>query len=163
MNSTRYSQVMFEGICTRIVAGESVRSACRSQGAPNRRTLYRWLAQHPELHAPYLEACAIRSLYYAELMLDELDPLDAVDSQVHINAIRAKIDVYKWTAMRLQPKVYGNIIKKENERSIPNPPSREQLLAAVTEILHSLGLRAPKEVAPNTPPVRDTRVRPEGV
>lgn len=130
---------LFNDTCAEIVGGASFAKAAMIAGV-SRGSFYTWLSQHEELRAPYLAACSIRALGLAEKMLDELDELDRAETNEKINAIRAKIDVYKWTSARLQPKVYGDKIQVEQKPPEPLPQTREQLISAADALLLALGL-----------------------
>lgn len=132
---------LFNETCEQIVGGATFAQAALVAGV-SRVVFYQWLSNYEELRGPYLAACSIRALGLAEKMLDELEALDKADTKEKINAIRAKVDIYKWTSARLQPKVYGDKIQVEQKLPEPLPQSREQLISAADALLLALGLPA---------------------
>ena len=56
-----YSPALAATICARIAAGESTYSVTRGEGMPNRRTLLKWRARHPEFAAQFAAAIQART------------------------------------------------------------------------------------------------------
>jgi hypothetical protein len=97
---------VFEVICSRIMAGESLRSICTEPAMPNKGMFFYWLNKaENSLHLDhYARALQIRADGYGEEIVelaDEADPQTA-------NAVKLKVDARKWVASRLQPKKYGD-------------------------------------------------------
>lgn len=106
----------FDAVCARIASGESLLKICQGKGMPTRETFFTWIRDNPERRAAYIEACAVRELVYVESFTDILEALGVEPTANQINLARLKIDTRKWTAARLQPKVFGNHIALDDER-----------------------------------------------
>jgi transposase-like protein len=105
-----YSQDLVEEICLLISEDLSVRKICERQGLPERRTIYRWLAQHDEFRHQYARARELQ----ADYLFDEcLDIADEAKDLVEIQRARLRIDARKWMAGKLAPKKYGDKVTQE--------------------------------------------------
>ena len=105
-----FSPEIFGRILARIATGESLRRVCQSEGFPSRETFFGWVRDDPEKRTAYIDACAIRELAYVEQFPDILEDLGDEPTNAQVNLAKLKIDTIKWTAARLQPKVYGDRI-----------------------------------------------------
>lgn len=110
-------------ICTRIAEGESLREIVKTEGMPDRTTVYDWLIRHPDFAHQYTRAREEQ----ADTLADEI--IAIADEQPEIIVVTDKktgaviehkldnaflqwqknrIDARKWTAMKLKPKKYGD-------------------------------------------------------
>lgn len=156
----RYTPKLFEKICDRIACGESVAAICRSKGFPSRESFYQWTRRDSASKKAYLKACAMRSQVYVEQIMDVLDNLGNEATSNQINAARLRIDATKWVASKLQPRLYGDRIKIDDEREEVKPPTPEELLAMVETVALSLGKRVVDYVdeVPAPPPTEQAPV-----
>ena len=77
---------------------------------PNHSTIYEWIFDHPGFADMYMKARKSQ----AHLLLDETinvansDDKDDDDNLIRINRDKLKVDTYKFTAVRLNPRDYGD-------------------------------------------------------
>ena len=122
---TDYNKAIALVICTRIAEGESLREIVKTEGMPDRTTVYDWLLKHEEFANHYTRAREEQ----ADTLADEI--IAIADEQPEIIAVidkktgaliehkldgaflqwqKNRIDARKWTAMKLKPKKYGDKI-----------------------------------------------------
>lgn len=99
---TIYSEQLVNGICERIVNGESLNKICMDEAMPNRDTLYSWLATKTDFSDKYARACKIRR----EFKFEALE--DIIDKEQDVQRARLKADVIKWQLSKEEPKKYGD-------------------------------------------------------
>jgi hypothetical protein len=104
----KFSQDVFDRICTLIAEGKSVRQACAGDGMPDRTTFRDWCRANPELQAQYDRACLDREDVYFEQIIEVADT--ATD---HAKA-RNQIEARKWTLARMNRKKYGERMTTEH-------------------------------------------------
>jgi hypothetical protein len=120
-----YTDALARKICERLMGGESLKEICEDNRMPAIRSVTRWLAD-PRL-------TEFREMYYfarrvqAEIRIDEIftiaddssgdwhpkydDDGEIIGVEVDNEAIqrsRVRIDVRKWYAARLVPRIYGD-------------------------------------------------------
>jgi hypothetical protein len=131
---TMYTQQMANLICLRIAEGESLREIVRSEGMPERATVYDWLLKKPDFADQYTRAREEQ----ADTLADEI--IAIADEQPEIipvldkrtgeliehkldNAFlqwqKNRIDARKWTAMKLKPKKYGERVALAGDADSP--------------------------------------------
>jgi hypothetical protein len=98
-----------------IANGQSLSSILRREGMPS----YSWaklqLRSDPELRKQYDQALEDRGDRLAEELIELAftklpDDLDGRAQSAWVQHLRVKIDVLKWTASKLRPRVYGERI-----------------------------------------------------
>jgi hypothetical protein len=119
---TIFTQHIANVICMRIAEGESLREIVKTEGMPDRTTVYDWLLRDETFANQYTRAREEQ----ADTLADEI--LAIADEDPEINYIRDKhgnvvdikidsgyvayqrqrIDSRKWIAMKLKPKKYGD-------------------------------------------------------
>jgi hypothetical protein len=101
---TVFSEELADGICERLMDGESLREICSSAGMPHRATVVRWMESRP--------AFATRVAHSRDMQADLMDDLVLEVAQKCTSetaaADRVKIAAYQWRASKLAPKKYGN-------------------------------------------------------
>ena len=121
-----YCQDLADKICWALVEGNSLRSICASSEMPDVMTVLGW-AMDPE-HDFYLQYKEAR-VKQAELKIDDIDDLaksaltkvkmtpfgESIDPAA-VAAIRLIIDVRKWSASKVFPKVYGDKLELEQKQ-----------------------------------------------
>lgn len=147
---TVYTEELGDYICNELVSGRSLRSICTDEGVPPVGTVLRWLAQ--DLHVGFREQYAKARELQADALFDET--LQIADTQVVGRKVkidkdgneeiteedmiahrRLQIDVRKWIAGKLRPKVYGEKTVLTGDKDNP----------LRTEVKHDLS-DAPEEV-----------------
>jgi hypothetical protein len=93
-----------ERICDWIAEGGSLRSYCRTEGAPAMTTIHGWLDRHEAFRAMYDQARDMQ----ADAFFDEI--IDIADTASDLDRARLQIDARKWLASRMAPRKYGNRI-----------------------------------------------------
>jgi hypothetical protein len=128
-----------EEMLVRLANGETLRAICREDGMPDRNTVFDMLDAHPDVAAKYARARERQGDAMDDLIqatAEETDPVNAA-------AARVKIDAYKWRAMKLRPKVYGDLHKVEHTGKDGGPisllsMSKEDLAKLTDEQLSAL-------------------------
>lgn len=95
-------------ICERIADGESLRSICETASYPDRKTVFRWLAD-PEF-ADFRRQYALAREASADADDDDIRDIakQVQDGKIEPQAARVAIDAKKWSAGKRKPKVYGD-------------------------------------------------------
>ncbi len=127
-----FSEELTTVILTRVMAGESLRKVCDTEGMPARSTVHLWLAAHSEFSDQYARACEIR----AEHLFDEM--FDIADNEKgDATRDRLRVDTRKWALSKMNPKKYSDkttlagdpsapIIIQQIERKIVNADNRDR-------------------------------------
>jgi len=106
---------VWPAILDAIANGQSLSSILRREGMPS----YSWaklqLRTDPELRKQYDQALEDRGDRLAEELIELAfsklpDDLDGRAQSAWVQHLRVKIDVLKWTASKLRPRVYGERI-----------------------------------------------------
>lgn len=123
-----YTQELADRICSRLAAGESMRTICLDDDMPSRETLFRWIRSNTEFRDQYARAKDESADALVEDIQDiaddgtndwmEVHDKDgkAIGWQVngeHIQRSRLRVDVRKWAASKLKPKKYGDKVSTE--------------------------------------------------
>lgn len=122
---TDYSDELAANICNRIADGESLRAICEDDEMPSREGVRGWLVAQPAFAGQYARAREEQGDTMADLMLDVANESPGqtehgVDAAEVANR-RLKIDVLKWRAGKLRPKVYGDKIQQEHSGELTMP------------------------------------------
>jgi hypothetical protein len=70
---SKYTEERAEQICSRIVEGESLRSICSAAEMPDKATVFRWLARHPDFRDQYRAAKELLMITMMDEMLEIAD------------------------------------------------------------------------------------------
>ena len=144
-----YTKQMADIICIRLSEGESLKEIVRSEGMPDRATVYRWLLEQPQFCDMYTRAREEQ----ADTLADEI--IAIADESPEINEIRDKhgdvvdvkidsgyvayqkqrIEARKWTAMKLKPKKYGDKLELAGD---PNNPMKVEVQSEADTYLAAL-------------------------
>ena len=118
-----FSQHIADIICIRLSEGESLREIVKTEGMPDRTTIYDWLMKHEGFANQYTRAREEQADTYADEIIaiaDEQPEIIAVVDKKTGALIEHKLDgaflqwqknrieARKWTAMKLKPKKYGD-------------------------------------------------------
>ena len=90
-------------ICRRIAEGESLRTICRDQAMPSRRTVLRWCEENAVFCHQY--ACAREA--QADTLAEEVVTI-ADDDAIAPERAKVRIDARKWLAAKVAPKRWGD-------------------------------------------------------
>jgi hypothetical protein len=104
---------------------------------PDRSTCVRWLDANPEFRNQYAQARELQ----ADALTDEMLDIARSATNQDAHAKRLLVDVLKWRAAKLRPKVYGDRMRIETEK--PEDHSRlspAELRERIAAHLRSLGV-----------------------
>jgi hypothetical protein len=144
-----YTKQMADIICIRLSEGESLKEIVRTEGMPDRATVYRWLLEQPAFCDMYTRAREEQ----ADTLADEI--IAIADESPEVNEIRDKhgdvvdikidsgyvayqkqrIEARKWTAMKLKPKKYGDKLELAGD---PNSPLKVEIQSEADAYLATL-------------------------
>ena len=156
---TNYNQTIASLICDRIAEGESLREIVKSEGMPDRVTVYRWLMAHEDFCNHYTRAREEQ----ADTLADEI--IAIADEQPEVIAVlnkqgeliehkldnaflqwqKNRMDARKWTAMKLKPKKYGDRMQVAGDAE--NPFEHKVDLGIFDTILKAVELK--RQTEPN--------------
>ena len=116
-------------ICERMIEGESLLQICADEDMPSRVTVYRWLEGNEPFRNKYARAREEQAHHYFDLMwtVARDDKGDffidgdgkAVADHARVQRHKLQIDVLKFRAMKLLPRIYGDKPAPEAERAEP--------------------------------------------
>ena len=128
-----FTQHIADVICTRIAEGESLREIVKTEGMPDRVTMYRWLLDNEAFCNQYTRAREEQADTLADEILaisDESPEVDYIKDK-HGNIVdikidsgyvayqRQRIDARKWVAAKLKPKKYSENLKLSGDAENP--------------------------------------------
>lgn len=95
-----YSPELGEAICDEIAGGGSIKKFCMAKDAPNKGSVFRWLATIPEFRDLYDAARIIQ----ADAWTDEI--VDIADKGNDSAKVRNQMNARQWAAERANPQRY---------------------------------------------------------
>lgn len=118
-----YSTDIAAEICAELAGGRSLRSVCNDERMPDKATVFRWIAAHPEFRDQYARAKEESADALVEDMLSiaddglndtytDEDGSERVMQDV-IQRSKLRVDTRKWIASKLKPKKYGDKVQQE--------------------------------------------------
>jgi hypothetical protein len=147
-----YTDHIAQLICLRISEGESLRTITQDEEMPDRATIYRWLLQRPDFCDQYARAREEQADTLADEILaiadetPEMNPIidkrtgELIEMQMHSAYVqwqKNRIDARKWTAMKLRPKKYGDMVRQsieEKQGDVVDVTAKEVLTSIVSNI-----------------------------
>lgn len=118
-----YADATVEAILDALTDGQSLRQICAGRNMPNRRTVLRWLEQHPDFAAKYARAREAQADLMDDKILEVADNCTPETAQ----ADRVKIGAYQWRAAKLLPKKYGDAQRIEHTGADGGPIETREL------------------------------------
>ncbi|NBJ34606.1 DNA packaging protein [Serratia fonticola] len=144
-----YTDELAESICLRLAEGESLRSVCRDEEMPCKKTVLRWISRHPSFRAQYVRAKEEGAEAIAEELFDIADDGtndwmeklgkdgEAIGYQIngeHVQRSKLRIDTRKWYLSKIMPKKYGDKIQHEQNITIKDT-SDDELDRRIKELM----------------------------
>lgn len=105
-------------IFERIAKGESARQVCEDDWLPSETTLYKRLSGDPDFAERYARARERQ----ADGIFDEVQEIADGATPESVAVDRLRIDVRKWRAGKLRPKVYGDKLELEHGGAVKLSP-----------------------------------------
>jgi hypothetical protein len=102
----RYSVKMAKKICVRITEGESLRTIVSDDDMPSMPTIFKWLNEHDDFRALYMDARIIMADSYFEQFLVDLN--DIKEGRISPQVGKVLLDGEKWVMGRLNCPKYGD-------------------------------------------------------
>jgi hypothetical protein len=100
-------------ICTELILGRSLYSILQDEGSPDRGTLARWLAAHPDFYAEYARA---REIGWDSLAEQQLERTRDIDPE-HANSRKVEVDYVKWYLSKVAHRRYGDKLQVDQNIS----------------------------------------------
>lgn len=133
-----FNEALAHDICERIADAESLRSICRDEDYPDRRTVNRWLAD--PAHVEFRRQYALAREASADSDDDDIRDITKRVEDGDLDPLKARviIDAKKWSAGKRKPKVYGDSTQLKHSGAIGSfDASRysDEQLAALASVL----------------------------
>jgi len=107
-----FTDEIAEEICDFVAAGGHLAQYCEQPGKPEKRTIYRWIAKHPDTFGPaYARARVARALARSDALDELIDRV--VAGGIDSNAARIAIDAHKWQMARENQNLFGDRLTTE--------------------------------------------------
>lgn len=101
-----FTQDLFDRICERMAAGETLRKMCAEPDMPNITTVWKWANSDEARGKQYAHAREAQADAQFERIGAVVD--DVESGKLDPAQARTMVDALKWTAGKLRPKVYGD-------------------------------------------------------
>jgi hypothetical protein len=85
-----------------MASGETLDAICKSDGIPDKTTVYRWV----DAHEDFRHAHARARVKQADAFVDNL--VEIVDTEEDPQRARVRMDARKWVASKMMPDRYGD-------------------------------------------------------
>jgi hypothetical protein len=132
-SKSTYTTHMADFICIRLSEGESLQEIVKTDGMPNRATVYRWLLEQPLFCDKYTRAREEQADTLADEIIGIADESpetvevrdkhgEVIDIKIDSGYVayqKQRIEARKWTAMKLKPKKYGDKLELAGDPSNP--------------------------------------------
>jgi len=102
-----YKPTVVKKICELVIKGESTNKICKRKGMPSRVTLGKWLHKYPDFAEKFLQAKQIQTYFNVDDIREIADEADETSSSAIAKA-KLQVDVLKWEATKMVPKIYGD-------------------------------------------------------
>lgn len=100
---SKYSEALADRIVDAMIDGSDLVAICKRPGLPDRKTVYRWAAQHPDFAARLEQAREA----LGDLAAYEIGQIAANCTSETAAADRVKLAALQWRASRLAPRKYS--------------------------------------------------------
>jgi len=107
---SEYSEALADSIAERLMDGESLRAICAAVDMPDRKTVMRWQAAHPDFAAK----CARARELYADQIFDEMQEVADTGNADDVQRAKLRVSTMQWRASKLAPKKYGERVEHEH-------------------------------------------------
>jgi len=92
--TSSYTEEIANRICERMIEGEDIVTICKDEEMPSRRTVYRWMDEHPEFDTQ----CARARVGLADFEANHLALFATICTPESAPADRVKLSVLLWLA-----------------------------------------------------------------
>lgn len=127
--SSGYTEEIANRICERMIEGEDIVTICKDPEMPSRRTVYRWMDEHPEFDTQ----CARAREGLADFEANQIALIATKCTPESAPADRVKLSALQWLASKRAPKRWGDKIEIDAKVDVNTGPSEAltAFLAAV--------------------------------
>ena len=161
-SKSTYTVQVADIICLRLSEGESLQEIVKTEGMPDRATVYRWLLEQPVFCDKYIRAREEQADTLADEIIGIADEspetvevrdkhgavIDVKIDSGYVAYQKQRIEARKWTAMKLKPKKYGDKLELAGD---PNNPLKMEVQVESDTYLSAIMKNAElkKQVAAN--------------
>lgn len=132
---TIYSAKLADAICQRIAGGELMKNICAEARMPDASTVYRWSRSNDEFRTALVRAREDRIEYWLDLAIELAETLineahgapGTGEAGARVNAVRERINLYKWRAEKEKAALYGSLLKLGDPEGRPLPAPRPEI------------------------------------
>jgi len=105
--SSSYTPEIAAKICERMIEGEDIVTICKDPEMPSRRTVYRWMDEHPEFDTQ----CARAREGLADFEAHKIAEIATKCTPGSAPADRVKLSALQWLASKRAPKKWGDRVE----------------------------------------------------
>jgi hypothetical protein len=154
---------MAETICSRMSEGETLSDICRTEGFPDRVTVFRWEKAHEDFRNALARAREAQAHRWAEELLAIADDgqndfmerkradgsIEVAFNAEHVQRSRLRVDTRKWLLTKALPRLYGDrvegdlgtasnpivlLLQQVQARALPVVPTAPTVEGTATEV-----------------------------
>lgn len=140
---TIFTPELFLTICDRLSNGESLRSVCRDETMPDKKTVLRWIRDDDQLRIQYARAKEESADALVDEMIEIADDASndfmtiekgnssyEVENREVTNRSKLRVETRKWIASKLKPKRYGDKLDVTSGGRAIRPPATVSVIEA---------------------------------
>jgi len=121
-------ETLKDNIINEITNGKSLAVICNNESSLSSSEVYRLLNKDEQFRDRYVRAREQQALFYAEKMQQTIADLPEKPTREEVDKCRLSIDVDKFIAARLLPKVYGSNQNQTNIQVNVSPVTGMQII-----------------------------------
>jgi hypothetical protein len=142
-----------DDICALISDGQSLQTISEMPGFPTRRSMRRWLSEHPDFERDYEIARRQRTDNLIDEAIAIADTVDGSDNAA-VQKARLQIETRRWLASKLLPERFGDKLVTEvtgKDGTALIPPAEPDLQKLALSMMHLIEGANPRRTIDHTP------------
>jgi hypothetical protein len=117
--TSSYTEEIANRICERMIEGEDIVTICKDEEMPSRRTVYRWMDEHPEFDTQ----CARAREGLADFEAHKIAEIATKCTPESAPADRVKLSALQWLASKRAPKKWGEKMEVDAKVELTTNPT----------------------------------------
>lgn len=110
----KFTKALADRICREVSLGKSLNRVLKAKGMPRMATVVNWLQDRPDFVGMYMRARKLGIQVHVDGLIDLSDQA----TEKNANAVRLRIETRKWIAVKLLPRVYGDLADHERAEEL---------------------------------------------